>query len=806
MHVVFPRAQRARLIFWTLFVLGCGLITPVAFAAPDLKWDLSYRSALREHPIARNEFMAIWPMQHPTRLIHEKLASYSGEAIEASLLIERPDGDSGHPFAMWFIKTRTSAQVCTLYKDVDAPCKPLDPARADALVTEVINFKPMHVTPSDENQISDLGDTPILANYFGFLSVYSHGRALQRPIAIVENERIADALANAQMTDEELKKRKADLEKQSRFTAFVEAVRRGDIDTMGRLIDQGQKLATRGNQGFSAIAIAAGAGQQAAVSYLLQRGADIDAVESAALKAAVREGDAGMVDFLLSKGALIDPPKKSLQISDTVFETPLGVAVKQKDVKMARLLLRRGANVNADQAVPALTSAALGYDFPMMDLLIENGANPNQSAKSSAETALMQLMQRSGNLMGWPKESAEQKKILKTEAVLQQVVRKLLAAGADVHDVNSRCQDAYYFAQLYHSQGMMRLLEELGADPQQHARCEERARTTRDNPYANKEATARHEVSRKTRDYLEAQDYAGLEALYKKLNKETERTPSGVWKLAVFAAELKFFAQSTTDVQYWNAFDQQVSKWHKQFPKSVIATVFHAYALRTRALAHRGDGPGALVSQENADAMTRYAGNAHIMLQRHRHQAADHPEWCRAVLEVMPHIPGYIRNIETTAREFMRQHPYYHELHFTAAVFLEPRWGGSFARIDALAKQAAAASSAKEGRALYARIYWYLDQYYYSGNRSAQSNVTLFTKTGVDWTEMRAGFDDLVARYPDAWNLNAYAYFACRARDFRTMSQVLGKIGDRMIYSVWAGGDMVAQCLRNRTEETTAMR
>lgn len=805
MHVKFFPAQRARLLIGTLLILACGLITPVALAAPDLKWDLSYRSALRENPIASNEFMTIWPSRYPKRLIHDRLENYAGEAIEASLLIEQPDGDSGHPFATWFIKTRTTAQVCTLYKRADEPCKQLDPVRAEALIYEVMNFKPLDFTPSDENKIGDLGGKPVLVNYSGFISVYINGRVLQRPIAIIERERLSNALAKAQLTPDELTKREAEIARQRRSLAFIEAVRNGDIESMRSFIGQGQQIEDARNYDSPAIAIAAGAGQQAAVSFLLQRGARIDATESAALKAAVTARDVEMVEYLLARGALIDPPKNSLGTDRKVFATPLGVAVRGKDLKMAQLLLQRGANPNAEQSLPPFVSAALAQDFPMMDLLIANRADPDQSGNYDDDTALMRLMQRSGKLGGWPKDKEEQKAILKTEAELEKVVRKLVSFGANVNYINRQCQDAYYQAKRYSSQGMMRLLQELGADPERRTRCRENLKAINDHNYRDVESNAREEIARKTMSYLAAEDYAGLEALYKKLNRETERTPSGVWKLAVFAAQLKNFTQRTTSQQYWDSMDARIARWEKKYPKSVLASIFHAYALRGRALAHRGDGPGSSVSQENIDAMHAYAKKAYIVLLHFDREAARHPEWCRAVLEVIPYNGRLVNLIDTKARIYMRLHPYYHELYFTAAVYLEPRWGGSFAEIDALAKSAAAATSAKEGRALYSRIYWYLDQFYYSDGRSPLSNSTLFTKTGVNWTEMRAGFDDLVARYPDPWNLNAYAYFACRAQDFGTMNRILKKIGGRLLYSAWAGGATVEECLRHQDGDGAAM-
>lgn len=71
---------------------------------------------------------------------------------------------------------------------------------------------------------------------------------------------------------------------------------------------------------------------------------------------------------------------------------------------------------------------------------------------------------------------------------------------------------------------------------------------------------------------------------------------------------------------------------------------------------------------------------------------------------------------------------------------------------------------------------------------------------------MRAGFDDMVARYPDPWNLNAYAYFACKAQDFKTMNRILEQIGDRSLYPVWPGSDTLEECLRHRGTDKTMSR
>jgi hypothetical protein len=81
--------------------------------------------------------------------------------------------------------------------------------------------------------------------------------------------------------------------------------------------------------------------------------------------------------------------------------------------------------------------------------------------------------------------------------------------------------------------------------------------------------------------------------------------------------------------------------------------------------------------------------------------------------------------------------------------------------VDSLARDAAAATAQKEKKSLYARVYWYLDQVEYRGK--------IFSLSAAKWADMKDGFDDLTGLYPDLWNLNAYAYFACLAQDYKTM-------------------------------------
>ncbi len=180
-----------------------------------------------------------------------------------------------------------------------------------------------------------------------------------------------------------------------------------------------------------------------------------------------------MVQHLLNHGAHVDPPKDSLNAYGKIYQSPLGLAVKRRNETLARLLIDQGANVNIEQSRAVISLAACNQDLPMVDLLLKRGAQPDQVAQDEWKTALLFLMGYSGRLMGWPQDEKQQTEILRREANIEKIVRRLIAGGAEVNFVSRICTTAYLEASNNHSEGMKKLLVELGADPELHKRCRE---------------------------------------------------------------------------------------------------------------------------------------------------------------------------------------------------------------------------------------------------------------------------------------------------------------------------------------------
>ena len=473
-----------------LAALCCAALhsVPAAAAAPNdlastLHWDLSYRTVLRDHPIPSNELVALWAAELPdSRPIQEALARYAGAPVEAAVLIETPDNRKGDSDATWFIKTKKTAQVCTIEPDEDERCHPLDPARTEAFVRTVMNLRMPALDPAEEHKGTSIAAAPVLLGYRALLSVWIDGRVLQRPVAAREFAAVArewhetgrpganqlsDAIDALKRMPPDRRDRKTTMTQAELDDALMTAARDGVTDETGRLLDQGARIdGPRDEQ--QALAFAVDAGRLAAVDLLLKRGAPIDAHDSQALRIAIVGRTIAMVDRLLDKGARPDGAPGT-----EVAETPLGLAVGIPDRVIAQHLIQHGANPNtpqarAPQSRALLATAALNHDLPMMDLLIGAGAHPDWT-DSSGRTAIMLVLHYTGEHERVLRETHPGKHA--NVAAQEPIVRRLVAAGADVNYTTGTCQSALSMATEYGLDTLVTLLKSLGADPQRAASC-----------------------------------------------------------------------------------------------------------------------------------------------------------------------------------------------------------------------------------------------------------------------------------------------------------------------------------------------
>ena len=117
--------------------------------------------------------------------------------------------------------------------------------------------------------------------------------------------------------------------------------------------------------------------------------------------------------------------------------------------------------------------------------------------------------------------------------------------------------------------------------------------------------------------------------------------------------------------------------------------------------------------------------------------------------------------------------------------YLLPRWQGSHAKMEAFANAAVEKTKDKDKTGLYARVYW--------AATGTVKKHRIVADTGVVWDKMRQAMFDVLEQYPDQWNYNHFAYFACMAKDRDTTKSLINQIKIPM-NNVWETTEVFDVC------------
>jgi ankyrin repeat protein len=172
-----------------------------------------------------------------------------------------------------------------------------------------------------------------------------------------------------------------------------------DFDIIKLLLEHGAQI---NDPSVPSITLASGRGAINELQYVLDLGADINAIDhvgTSALSSAAYEGHVEEAKFLLRSGLDLERHGgKALQI-----------AARRGQMEMVRLLVEEGANINyqvfhehADKSATPLHNAALFGHLPIVKYLLEHGADPTlkdyygdrafSNAKRQKYTEIMKLI------------------------------------------------------------------------------------------------------------------------------------------------------------------------------------------------------------------------------------------------------------------------------------------------------------------------------------------------------------------------------------------------------------------------------
>lgn len=279
--------------------------------------------------------------------------------------------------------------------------------------------------------------------------------------------------------------------------------------------------------------------------------------------------------------------------------------------------------------------------------------------------------------------------------------------------------------------------------------------------------------------------FAKLDALIETLSQSNQLTDDGLPRLNGAYDGLWSFLNAWKD---WERELDKIAQWRKEWPDSYGADLVEATLWRAWAWHTRGAGLATTVTPEGWKLFNDKISRADDVLKRSKPRASNSPLWYQLRLGIARDAGWDNQRYLALLDEATRRFPSYVPLYLWAANYLSPKWGGTYAAVDTLARSTTTVPLGSD-YSLYTRVYWHVT------NDEAGSAFDPFHDSLASWQLMKAGFEGLMKRYPKSkWNLNAYANFACRANDGPTYGVLRARIGQDVMQDAWASNYSVEVC------------
>jgi hypothetical protein len=294
-------------------------------------------------------------------------------------------------------------------------------------------------------------------------------------------------------------------------------------------------------------------------------------------------------------------------------------------------------------------------------------------------------------------------------------------------------------------------------------------------------------LSREVESRLLNGEFAALDSMAEQQRNQKSRFADGRWKLTAFYDGMH--PDDDDKESLWPTYERQLKRWVESAgARSPTPHVALASFYVSRGWHARGTGYAEEVSPEGWQAFRKDLALARSVLTDSAPISKRCPQWFEEMQGVALGQGWTTSDYEALFEEAVSREPTYYFYYFEKASFYQSRWYGNRAMLKAFVDDAVARTYKSEGLTLYARIYW-------SSEREFGSQM--FAPGNVDWTKMKAGFEFMETRYPESnWNRNAFAHFACLARDKTTTKRTLDLIGEHIAYGAWNSSQEVEYCQR----------
>ncbi len=227
-----------------------------------------------------------------------------------------------------------------------------------------------------------------------------------------------------------------------------------------------------------------------------------------------------------------------------------------------------------------------------------------------------------------------------------------------------------------------------------------------------------------------------------------------------------------------------LARWKEQVPNSQFAPIAQAMFHKDQAWLIRGNGLASTVSPASWKLFEQQLVAARKALSLAPPASRNLPLWHRVLLSVSIDQRAAGNDASDVFRKAVARWPTYFRFYEIALYRLEPRWGGSWQLADDFINHWSRELATSEGDSMYARLY-----------RTLIGSTFTPQTARMDWNRMKASFEDLVTRYPHPSFMNAYASYACMARDKEAYARASKRIkGDALNEDAWLSGYSPEAC------------
>jgi len=279
---------------------------------------------------------------------------------------------------------------------------------------------------------------------------------------------------------------------------------------------------------------------------------------------------------------------------------------------------------------------------------------------------------------------------------------------------------------------------------------------------------------------------------YRELDDFISRAGKSIGDLADGGSTLEGIFGGLSDLIYDGGIDSlellgRTADWRREMPGSVNPVLTESMIFDAGAWAVRGHGGASSVSPQAWKIFAYRVEMAAASLEEIADRALANPLWYSLSLSVgldQSKTAGELREIFDRG---IATAPTYRPLYARMLRILMPRWGGSSADVGRFIDFQTDRPGEPDFM-LYARLYW-------SYSSLERDEVELFRQPLAHWAIMETGFDRLIARYPKSdFILNAYAKFACMARDAGKYRELRPRLQDRVSTVAWSDKVSLGAC------------